>query len=141
MTYEHKTQYYETDQMGIIHHSNYIRWFEEARIDFMSQCGFSYAQMERDGVISPVLSVSCEYKSMTRFGDTVSIETRIEKYNGLKLSLEYTARDKETGEIRCLGKSSHCFLDREGKILCLRKGWEFYHESFLKAIKEADEAK
>ena len=49
MKYEHKTQYYETDQMGIIHHSNYIRWFEEARIDFMDHCGFSYAQMEKDG--------------------------------------------------------------------------------------------
>ena len=45
MAYEHKTQYYETDQMGIIHHSNYIRWFEEARVDFMDRCGFSYAQM------------------------------------------------------------------------------------------------
>lgn len=53
MKYEHKTQYYETDQMGIIHHSNYIRWFEEARIDFMDHCGFSYAQMEKDGLISP----------------------------------------------------------------------------------------
>lgn len=51
MEYEHKTQYYETDQMGIIHHSNYIRWFEEARIEFMNQCGFSYAQMEKDGII------------------------------------------------------------------------------------------
>ncbi|HJB35179.1 MAG TPA: acyl-CoA thioesterase, partial [Candidatus Blautia merdipullorum] len=61
MAYEHKTQYYETDQMGIIHHSNYIRWFEEARVDFMDRCGFSYAQMEKDGLISPVLSVSCEY--------------------------------------------------------------------------------
>ena len=55
MAYEHKTQYYETDQMGIIHHSNYIRWFEEARVDFMDRCGFSYAQMEKDGLISPVL--------------------------------------------------------------------------------------
>ena len=85
MKYEHKTQYYETDQMGIIHHSNYIRWFEEARIDFMDHCGFSYAQMEKDGLISPVLSVSCEYKTMTHFGDTVEIETEITRYNSIKL--------------------------------------------------------
>ena len=102
MKYEHKTQYYETDQMGIIHHSNYIRWFEEARVDFMEGCGFSYAQMEKDGLISPVLSVS------------------------------YTVRDKETGEVRCLGKSSHCFLDREGRPVSLKRGWDKYHQGFSK---------
>ena len=59
--YEHKTQYYETDQMGIIHHSNYIRWFEEARMDMMEQMGMGYAEMEKRGIISPVLSVHSEY--------------------------------------------------------------------------------
>ena len=63
--YEHKTQYYETDQMGIIHHYNYIRWFEEARMDMMEQMGMGYAEMEKRGIISPVLSVHSEYKSMT----------------------------------------------------------------------------
>lgn len=133
MKYEHKTQYYETDQMGIIHHSNYIRWFEEARIDFMEQCGFTYDQMEKDGLISPVLSVSCEYKSMTYFGDTVEIETDILKYNGIKLELSYIIRDKKTGEIRCTGKSSHCFLDRNKNVVSLKRGWDKYHQGFLKA--------
>ena len=59
-TYEHRTQYYETDQMGIIHHSNYIRWFEEARTDLMRQMGIGYDEMEGQGIISPVLSVTCE---------------------------------------------------------------------------------
>ena len=136
MKYEHKTQYYETDQMGIIHHSNYIRWFEEARVDFMTQCGFSYQKMEEEGVISPVLSVSCEYKSMTHFGDTVVIETLIEKYNGVKLQLAYTVKDAATGEVRCTGKSSHCFLDRQGNVLSLKKGYGFYHEKFRKAYEE-----
>lgn len=134
MEYQHKTQYYETDQMGIIHHSNYIRWFEEARIAFMDQLGFTYAGMEKDGIISPVLSVSCEYKSMTRFGDTVSIEVEIEAYNGIKLELSYTVRDRETKEVRCVGKSSHCFLNREGKLLSLRKGWDTYHQGFQSAM-------
>ena len=53
-TYEHRTQYYETDQMGIIHHSNYIRWFEEARTDLMRQMGIGYDEMEGQGIISPV---------------------------------------------------------------------------------------
>ena len=130
--YIHKVQYYETDQMRVVHHSNYIRWFEEARVDFMEGCGFSYAQMEKDGLISPVLSVSCEYKTMTHFGDTVEIETEIVKYNGIKLELSYTVRDKETGEVRCLGKSSHCFLDREGRPVSLKRGWDKYHQGFSK---------
>ena len=66
--YRHKTQYYETDQMGIVHHSNYIRWFEEARTDFLEKLGMGYDRMEAEVIISPVLSVSCEYKTMTYFG-------------------------------------------------------------------------
>ena len=51
--YRHLVQYYETDQMGVVHHSNYIRWFEEARVFFMDQMGFGYDKMEKSGVIQP----------------------------------------------------------------------------------------
>ena len=53
--YQHTVQYYETDKMGIVHHSNYIRWFEEARIDWMRHCGISYREMEKQGIIVTVL--------------------------------------------------------------------------------------
>lgn len=119
--YEHQAQYYETDQMGIIHHSNYIRWFESARIWFMRQIGVDYADMEKAGIISPVLEVHCEYKSMVHFGETVEILLRIEKYNGVKLELSYIIQDKETQEIRTYGSSKHCFLDREGRPISLKK--------------------
>ena len=91
--YEHKTQYYETDQMGIIHHSNYIRWFEEARVHMMEQLGMGYDAMEEAGVISPVISIHCEYKSMTRFGETVRIITNLKEYNGIRMTIEYTVLD------------------------------------------------
>ena len=52
----HKVQYYETDQMGVVHHSNYIRWFEEARAEWMEAVGLPYAQLEAEGIASPVLS-------------------------------------------------------------------------------------
>ena len=77
--YKHKVQYYETDQMGIVHHSNYIRWFEEARMDFMEKMGMGYDQMESQGILSPVLSVEAKYLRMVHFGDTVSIETAIKE--------------------------------------------------------------
>ena len=83
--YEHKVQYYETDCMGIVHHSNYIRWFEEARTNLLEQIGIGYDKMEQMGIVSPVVSVCCDYKTMARFGETVKIETKVMEYNGVSL--------------------------------------------------------
>ena len=113
--YEHHAKYYETDQMGIIHHSNYVKWMEEARMDLMDQMGLSYKQMEEMEIISPVLSIAVEYHSMVHFDDTVVIQTKLVKYNGIKMEVEYVMTDKETGELRTTARSSHCFLNRSGK--------------------------
>ena len=75
--YEHHAKYYETDQMGIIHHSNYVKWMEEARLDLMDQIGLNYKQMEEMEIISPVLSISVEYHSMVHFDDTVVFQTKL----------------------------------------------------------------
>lgn len=129
-SYEHQAQYYETDQMGIIHHSNYVRWMESARIWWMYQSGIDYRKMEEMGIISPVLEISCEYKSMVHFGDTVLIALEIEKYNGVKLELSYQITDKESGQLRMMGKSKHCFLDSSGKIISLKKSYPEYDRIF-----------
>ena len=100
--YKHKVQYYETDTMKIVHHSNYIRWFEEARVDILEQMNLGYDVMERAGVLSPVLSVSCEYKKMTRFPETVEIFVRLERYTGVKFELRYEIRGAEDGELRAV---------------------------------------
>lgn len=121
--YEHHAKYYETDQMGIIHHSNYIKWMEEARMDFMDQIGLNYKQMEAMEIISPVLSVSVNYRSMVHFDDVVVIETKIKKYTGIKLEVEYNMYDKETGELRTTATSSHCFLNRSGKPISLKRSY------------------
>ncbi len=121
--YEHHAKYYETDQMGIIHHSNYIKWMEEARMDLMEQIGLSYREMEEMEIISPVLSISIEYGSMVHFDDVVVIETRIAKYDGIRLDLEYRMTDKETGELRSTATSSHCFLTRSGRPISLKRSY------------------
>ena len=59
MIYRRKALYYETDQMKIVHHSNYIRWFEEVRTEYLESRGFPYAKMDELGVMIPVLSVDC----------------------------------------------------------------------------------
>ncbi|MDO5401941.1 MAG: acyl-CoA thioesterase [Eubacteriales bacterium] len=121
--YEHKVQYYETDQMAIVHHSNYIRWFEEARTDALEQIGFGYDKMEEIEVYSPVLSVNAEYKSMTRYADIVCIKTWVSKYNGVKMNVNYEISDKATGEVRCIGESSHCFLNKAGHPVSLKRDY------------------
>lgn len=134
--YEHHVKYYETDQMGIVHHSNYIRWMEEARMDMMEQMGFTYKQMEEMEVISPVLAVQCEYKSMVHFNDTVVIDARVEHYNGIKLRVSYHMYDKETGELRTVGTSEHCFLDRSGKPLSLKRSYPEIDTRFFTIMDE-----
>ena len=125
--YEHHAKYYETDQMGIIHHSNYIKWMEEARLDLMDQIGLNYRQMEEMEIISPVLSVSVEYHS---------IHTKLAKYNGIKMELEYVMTDKETGELRTTAKSSHCFLNKSGKPISLKRSYPEIDTKFFE-FKEA----
>lgn len=119
--YEHKAQYYETDQMGIIHHSNYIRWMEEARIYFLDQLGISYQKMEESGVISPVVEVYGKYRQMVKFGDTVLIDIVIRQFNGIKMTIGYEVMDKETKQVKFTGESRHCFLNEKGIPVSLKR--------------------
>ena len=132
--YEHRVQYYETDQMGVVHHSNYIRWFEETRIDYMRQTGIVYKDLETAGIIIPVVGVQAEYKARTFFDDVVEIYLYNEKYNGVVMELSYEIKDKETGELRCTGRSKHCFINEQGYPCMVKKIEPLFHERFLKMI-------
>jgi acyl-CoA thioester hydrolase len=109
--YYRKPFYYESDQMGIIHHSNYIRWFEEARIDFLSKVGFPYDKMEEKGLLIPVLSASCTYKGAIRFGESVIIVPKIVEFNGFRMRITYRILSEDTHELRATGETTHCFSD------------------------------
>lgn len=130
--YTRKVHYYETDQMGIVHHSNYIRWFEEARIDMLDKMGLPMDKIEQLGVQIPVLSVTCNYRNMTRFNDIVSVGLKIEKYNGIKMKISYEIRNIKTNEITNTGSSEHCFLDMKGNIVSIKKSFPQMHEIFIK---------
>ena len=141
--YKHKAQYYETDTMKIVHHSNYIRWMEEARVDMLEQMGLGYDVMEdmleqmglgydvmeRAGVLSPVLSVECEYKKMTRFPETVTIQVRLARYTGVRFDVEYEMTG-EDGTLRARGKSTHCFIDGKGIPLSFRRRFPAWDSLF-----------
>ena len=126
--YKHIVQYYETDKMGVTHHSNYIRWMEEARIDVLRQVGWDYAKLEEEGIVSPVIGVDCKYKKSTTFGDMVFITVSAEEYNGVRLTLKYEMKN-ENGDIAAIGHSNHCFFNKERKMLKLQKSFPQLHES------------
>jgi len=119
--YLHKVKYYETDKMGVTHHSNYIRWMEEARIHFLDQIGFGYAKLEKDGIISPVIGVECDYKIPTTFDETVEIKVEVEEFKGVKLVIKYTMIKADTKEIVLVGRTKHCFVNNENKPMILKK--------------------
>jgi len=133
-SYYHKVQYYETDQMGVVHHSNYIRWFEESRVDMMQQWGFSYAHTERIGILIPVLGVSCEYKVSAKFEDVVEIIPQITKITPVKLLISYTVKNSKTGEIIALGESKHCFVNKDFRPVSLLKYSKELYDLFNDSI-------
>ncbi len=126
--YVRLVQYYETDKMGIVHHSNYIRWFEEARIFCMEKLGFSYKEMEDRGVMLPVTEVSSKYKSSTKYGDKVKIEVRVEKISSAILEFSYVIKDFTSEEVRVLGSSKHCFVDLDFKLVNIKKIMPDFYE-------------
>ena len=135
--YIRRVHYHETDKMGVTHHSNYIRWMEEARIDFLDRLGYNYARLEREGVISPVIGIDCSYKKPTTFDDEVRVHVTVEEFRGVRLVIGYTMTDERTGETVLTGTSTHCFVDSEGKPVVLRRQFP----DFDRALKEQLEEK
>lgn len=126
--YFRKINYYETDKMGITHHSNYVRFMEEARIDFLEQIGCGYDKWESAGIISPVVGIECEYKRPTTFGDELCIRVEITEYKRLKLSVLYTMVNVKTEETVFVGKSHHCFINAQGRPIALQRLYPEYDE-------------
>ena len=114
-----KAQYHETDQMGVIHHANYIKWMEEARVAFLDSLGCGYAEIEREGVVSPVVGVSVEYRRPTMFADEVEIAIQIRKYSGRMMEIGYEIRNLTRGTLAAEASSKHCFL-KEGAVVSLK---------------------
>lgn len=134
--YKHEVQYYETDRMGITHHSNYVRWMEEARTFFLREIGWPYERIEEEGIISPVTSLSCEYKATSTFADEISIEITVKGVKSARLSFEYRMLNQD-GTIVCTAVSEHSFMSKEGKFVHLKRDYPI----FFDLLKEQSELK
>ncbi|MGI6743673.1 MAG: acyl-CoA thioesterase [Eubacteriales bacterium] len=123
--YFHDVKYYETDQMGIVHHSNYIRWMEEARCAWLTKVGFGLEEFETAGIVSPVVSVSGRYLKPAVFPEQVKIIVKIILATGVRMKISYKmiSGGKEVFE----GDSEHCFTRTEGGIVNIKREFpEFY---------------
>ena len=118
--YRRTAQYHETDQMGIIHHANYIKWMEEARVAFMDEVfGFGYVEMEAQQVFSPVIGVDVAYRRPVWFADKVEIDVEIKSYTSTRLVLSYRIRNVSKGTLCTTATSAHCFL-HDDRIVSLK---------------------
>ena len=129
-TYERRINYYETDKMGIVHHSNYIRYMEEARCYWLDKLGMPFSAFEENHITIPVLGVSCDYKHHVTFDDIILINTYIKSYSGVRLTVGYNIKDKKTGQTVLVGESKHCFTDENLKPINLKKHKKEFSDKF-----------
>lgn len=127
--------YYETDRMGIVHHSNYIRMMEESRIYYMDKLGMPYDKMEEDGIIIPVISVETKYKISLKFGNRVFVSMKLTQFNGVKFRCEYELKNEE-GQLCAVAATEHCFLDRDMKLFNFKKRFPDYYNIFLNSLEK-----
>ena len=132
---ERTAKYYETDQMAVVHHSNYIRWFEEARVDYLEQIGLGYDTIEAAGIYSPVLGITCEYKSAVRFNEKVLVIAELIFFNGIKMKLEYTVLDAISKKVRVTGTSDHCFVTTDFRPTSLKKEHKDMYDILIQWVK------
>ena len=131
--FERKVNYYETDKMGITHHSNYVRYMEETRIDFMERAGYGYERMEAEGVGSPVMAVELDYKSPTTYPDVIRIELSVAEMSALKVRFAYRMYVGE--RLVCRATSLHCFIGKDGRPVRFQERFPQF-DAILKAYME-----
>jgi len=131
--YKHTVQYYETDMMGFAHHSNYIRWMEESRVDYLRQIEIDYPRLEKDGIVSPTIEVNCRYRKSTTFQDVVYITVTMTEFKGVKLKFAYLMKNA-AGETVAEANSVHCFIDKAGKPVRLAKEYPEYYSIIMDNI-------
>ena len=109
-----KVRYAETDQMGVVYHSNYLIWFEVARTEYMEGHGVDYKKMEESGVFLPVVEANCRYKRSAKYKDILKVETTHELH-GRKIIFKYKIFRGE--ELLTEGHTIHVFINKEGQVI------------------------
>ena len=131
--YTRPVYYYETDKMGVVHHSNYLRWLEEARTFFFNERNLAYVETEGFGVLCPITEVDLKFKYPARYGDTFTVKMKLTKYTGVRFFVEYVAIN-QNGDLLMEAKSSHAFINEEFKPVSLAHAIPERHELMKKLV-------
>ena len=131
--YTRPVYYYETDKMGVVHHSNYVRWMEEARTFYFNDKDLAYVETEGLGVLSPITGATLNFKYPARFGDSFTIKLKMTKYTGVRFEMEYIAVN-QNGDLLLEAKSSHAFIDENFKPVSLSRKIPERHEKMKELL-------
>lgn len=132
--FERTINYYETDKMGVVHHSNYIRFLEEARCEFLKSIDMPYDKLEKMGIMIPVLEVNCKYKYHVGFEDTIIIKSKITSFTGVKMTVEYELINKATNSLVMIAQTKHCFTNNYLKPINLKKHLSDGYEKIINVM-------
>ena len=133
--YRRRINYYETDQMQVVHHSNYARYLEEARLDMMEQAGLAYDKLEELGIIIPVLELHDYYSYALHFGDTVEIHAHITRLTPVRFHLKYEIKSME-GQLLHTAETSHGFVDTDFRPMNLKKKYHEIYENLEQYVED-----
>jgi acyl-CoA thioester hydrolase len=127
-----RVRYVETDQMGVVYHSNHFVWFEIGRVELMRQLGFSYRDMEeKDGRCVAVVEAKCRYRAPARYDDEILVRTRLLNVKESVIYFGYELRRGEDGTLIAEGETTHIVADRNMKVAALPQK---YLEAFRAAV-------
>lgn len=134
--YRRKINYYETDRMGVVHHSNYIRYLEEARSAWMEALDHPMPKLEAENITIPALEVDCKYKHHVTFGDTLIIKPKVSEFNGVRMTVTYDVRDLD-GNVVIEAFTKHCFTKLDTlRPLNLKKADPDFYAMFESLLSE-----
>lgn len=114
-------RYAETDQMAIVHHSNYPVWYEAGRTDFIKNMGMSYTEIEAQGILFPLLELHCKYIQAARYEDVVIIETTLTKLSVVKVEFSYKVYRESDGVLLNTGSTIHGMVTKELRPVHMKK--------------------
>ena len=124
-------RYAETDQMGIVYHTNYGIWYEIART---KDIGYSYSDMEKIGILLPVINLNINYISPARYDNNITIKTTVSKISSAKIEFFYSTYIEGDEKTINTGSSIHAFVDKDMKLMNFRKNFPDIYTAIKNSI-------
>ena len=134
-----KVRFVETDMMGVVHHANYLRWFEMGRVAYLRACGITLGELMDAGVIFPITEVKATYKNSCTFDDDFEVQVRMSAFNKAKMEFDYRVIRLRDGAVAVEGHTRNVFTDKEGRIIRLEPRWFAKIQKVYAAEKAAEE--